>query len=276
MQKQPPDGRGGALFIVSPHLDDAIFGCGMLLATHPASTVCTVFAGQPTPPMQTDWDRAAGFRDSDEALAARLREDDRALAIVGAHAVRLTFLDSQYVAAAPALAPTREAVAAALVRAWRAAPRTPDGTAPILVVPIGLYHSDHLLTASACRLLLREGIVPHAVAYADALYRRIPGTLAAARDALLTEGLALTPFEDMLAHRIGPTFDARAAGVKWRAVRAYRTQLSALGDAHPNDLVEPERYWQLALQPRLTAGRPLARRVRPGRPLRPRTHRGAS
>jgi len=267
MQKQPPDGRGGALFVVSPHLDDAVFGCGMLLATHPGSTVCTVFAGRPTPPMQTDWDRAAGFKDSDEALPARLREDDRALAIVGAHAIRLPFLDSQYVAGAPSRAPTREAVAAALLRAWRAAPRTKAGSAPILVVPLGLYHSDHLIVASACRTLLREGAAPHAVAYADALYRRIAGTIDAARNVLLTEGFALKPFDDTLAGSIGPIGNARAASAKWRAVRAYRTQLSALGDAHPNDLLEPERYWQLARapahhpapQPRLTAGRWLRR-----------------
>ena len=259
MQKQPPDGRGGALFIVSPHLDDAIFGCGMLLATHPASTVCTVFAGRPIQPIQTDWDRAAGFKDSDEALSARLREDDRALAIVGAHSTRLPFLDSQYVAAAPAQAPTREAVAAALVRAWQAAPRTQAGSAPILVVPLGLYHSDHLLVAGACRTLLRDGVVPYAVAYADALYRRIQGTLDTAREGLLTEGFALRPFDGTVAERIGPTRNARAASAKWRAVRAYRTQLSALRDAHPNDLVEPERYWQLAPEPPLTGGRWLRR-----------------
>ncbi|KAB0640285.1 PIG-L family deacetylase, partial [Burkholderia territorii] len=83
--------------VVSPHLDDAVFSCGQLLAQSPGSVVVTVFAGIPAhgtaaPP----WDRRAGFRTADEAMRTRRDEDRRALGTLGAHAVWLDFLDDQY------------------------------------------------------------------------------------------------------------------------------------------------------------------------------------
>ncbi|RQN34014.1 PIG-L family deacetylase [Paraburkholderia tropica] len=61
----------GSLFVVSPHLDDAVFGCATLLAAQPGATVCTVFAGTPRAPQIQPWDEAAGFSDSSEAMRAR-------------------------------------------------------------------------------------------------------------------------------------------------------------------------------------------------------------
>ncbi len=45
--------------VVSPHLDDAVLGCGQLLAAWPGATVVTVFAGKPAvyPTPQREWDR---------------------------------------------------------------------------------------------------------------------------------------------------------------------------------------------------------------------------
>lgn len=233
----PADQRmnANALFVVSPHLDDAVFSCGMLLALHPGSIVCTVFAGTPPVPMSTSWDRNAGFAHSDEALDARVKEDERALAIVGAHGVRLAFLDSQYETPHPIAE-----IAAAIGRAWQ------DGGRPPLVAPLGLYHSDHLRASDACCRLLALGQLPSLFCYEDALYRRVGHSSRERREALARRGFQ--PHADAAA-TLSPLSDARAAGMKWRGARAYRSQLRALADAYPNDLLEPERYWRLAFDP---------------------------
>ena len=80
--------------VISPHLDDAVFSCGRLLAAAPGSIVVTVFAG--IPPRDTPappWDRRAGFDRADEAMHARRDEDRRALARLDARPVWLDFLD---------------------------------------------------------------------------------------------------------------------------------------------------------------------------------------
>lgn len=223
---------GSPLFVVSPHFDDAAFGCGMLLALHPGSTVCTVFAGRPAVPMSTSWDRRAGFAHSDDALDARRREDDRALAILGARGVRLGFLDSQY-----DTPQSKQAIADALLGAWRAAGEPP------VVAPLGLFHSDHRLASDAVCDLLASGALPSALAYEDALYRRIPNEMRARHEALARRGLEL---DAALPAALAPFTGARAAAPKWRSVRAYRSQLRAFNDAYPHDLAEPERYWRLS------------------------------
>ncbi|MDR5780666.1 PIG-L family deacetylase [Caballeronia sp. LZ065] len=91
MQKPPR-----RLLVISPHLDDAVFSCGALLAAGTDALVCTVFAGTPEMPMVTGWDTACGFSDAHQAMEARRAEDIAALEILGARARHLSFLDSQY------------------------------------------------------------------------------------------------------------------------------------------------------------------------------------
>ena len=226
------NGTRAPCFVVSPHLDDAVFSCGMLLATHPESVVCTVFAGEPPGRRETPWDRACGFADSRQAMQTRWNEDRRALEHCGARAVHLRFLDSQY-----APLPAADDVAAAISDAWRR-----SGLAT-LVVPLGLYHSDHLLTGDACCRLLRSGRPGSCIAYEDALYRTRPGIVRNKRDALARAGVTMSSLPD---DALGARSGGAAAAVKRRAVRAYRTQLRAFNDAYPYDLAEPERFWILA------------------------------
>lgn len=216
------------LFVVSPHLDDAVFSCGMLLASRPGSIVCTVFCGEPDPPQHTPWDACAGHRDSSEALRARIAEDERALSLVQAQAVRLPFLDSQY-GATPAV----DELVQALTRAWR------DARSPRFVAPLGLYHSDHVLVGDACRTLVREQGLADAIVYEDALYRTIRGAARERYEALRQEGYAFAPLECTASASLRSPGSASA---KRRAMCAYRSQLRALADAHPYDLAEPERY----------------------------------
>ena len=215
-------------FVVSPHLDDAVFNCGMLLASHPGSIVCTVFCGTPEPPQNTPWDQLAGHSNSSDALRARIAEDERALAIVNARAIRLPFLDSQY-----GETPSIAELLPAMTQAWRL-----TGSARV-VAPVGLYHSDHVLVADACRALVRNQRSSNALFYEDAIYRAIRGVARGRYDAIKREGYVVRPLDESSAAALRRP---GAASAKWRAVRAYRSQLRAFDDAHPHDLIEPERY----------------------------------
>jgi len=54
--------RSGPVAVISPHLDDAVFACGELLAARPGSVVITVLAGRPPRDLPlTPWDAASGF-----------------------------------------------------------------------------------------------------------------------------------------------------------------------------------------------------------------------
>lgn len=237
MQTRPPPLPldDAPCFVVSPHLDDAVFSCGMLLASRPGSLVCTVFCGAPEPPRQTPWDQSAGHSDSTQAMRSRIAEDEQALTILRARALRLPFLDSQY-GATPSVAK----VAQALTAGWQK-----TGALP-LIAPLGLYHSDHLLVGDACRLLASEQHLPGIVLYEDALYRTIPGVARLRREALQRQWYRLGPANELHAGDVSVRHPG-AANAKWRAVHAYRSQLRALNDSHPHDLTEPERYLRLAM-----------------------------
>lgn len=85
----------------APHLDDAVLSVGASLAAAVERglrvVVCTVFAGDPEPPL-TDAARAfhAHCDLEDDAVAIRRTEDLAALAEIGAAAIHLTFADAIY------------------------------------------------------------------------------------------------------------------------------------------------------------------------------------
>lgn len=219
--------------IISPHLDDAVFSCGMLLASRPRTVVCTVFCGEPKQAMRTPWDSSAGHRDSSEAMRARIAEDERALTLLDARAIRLPFLDSQYGAT-----PSTQEIASALADVWRYL------GSPPLVAPLGLHHSDHVLVGEACAMLAQRQHMPALVVYEDAPYRAMRGVSKLRYDTLAARGWRA---ERIVGLGDGALSSPRAgaANAKWRAVHAYRSQLRAFADPHPHDLTEPERYTRL-------------------------------
>lgn len=221
------------LLVVSPHLDDAVFGCGELMLRMPGALCVTVFAGLPRDPgQQTAWDRDAGHACALEAMACRRGEDAAALRLLGAVPHWLPYTDDQYGERTPA---TRADVTSTLVALIDA--HAPD----VIAIPLGLFHRDHLLTheAAAAALRLRPG--GEWLAYEDALYRCIPGLLSERLAALAACGLHAAPWA-----RIGGEPDSP----KRRAVRRYGSQLRALSRAgRPGDvdLFSPECYWHLAV-----------------------------
>jgi LmbE family N-acetylglucosaminyl deacetylase len=84
----------GRTVIVSPHLDDAVFGCGSLIAAHPGATVVTVFAGVPPHgAAASDWDhRRCGFASATRAVTRRREEDRVALSLLEARPAWRDFL----------------------------------------------------------------------------------------------------------------------------------------------------------------------------------------
>lgn len=62
----------GTILIVSPHLDDAVFSCGELMAQHAGAIVVTVFSAAP-PAFNhlTAWDATCGFQTTAQAVASR-------------------------------------------------------------------------------------------------------------------------------------------------------------------------------------------------------------
>src|SRR5262245_17965681 len=230
--------RDRRLAAISPHLDDAVFGSGDAIREHPGASVVTVFAGVPPARGElTPWDVASGFEVGEDAVAARRDEDRAALALLGAVPHWLSFLDSQY-ADLPAAAEVAEAldVALRLIR--------PE----IVVIPLGIWHSDHALAHEAAISLVARHPQLEWMAYEDAIYRRFPGDgVARRRRDLAARGLQLAPMSP----------GRPAAEIKRRSIAGYRSQLRALaapGGPGWEDALEPERHWRLL--PR-SASRPM-------------------
>jgi LmbE family N-acetylglucosaminyl deacetylase len=233
-----PPGILDRVLVVSPHFDDAAMGAGLLLLAHPGATVVTVFAGRPAqyPTEPTEWDALGGFRTGDDVVAVRRREDEAALAVLGADHVWLEFVDHQYLADEERATP--EQMAPALADAIDALQPT------AVVLPLGLANPDHVATHDAGMLVAatRPGLTWFG--YEDAGYKHIPGMLAWRLSKLFQSDFWPTPM-------IVPTVQDHAR--KRAAIECYRSQLGPLNAGHA--LAEridgnvPEQFWMLAPPP---------------------------
>ncbi len=218
----------GRLVVVSPHLDDAVFSCGDLLAGRPGSVVITIFAGQPREyGVLTPWDQACGFRDGEDVVAVRRQEDSNALGLLGATPCWLPFLDSQY----GRNGDIRE-VADRLIAA------VGEAGAGTVAAPLGLFHSDHVAASEASILAGKLTGGTSWYFYEDALYRADANRVQERVEALRQRGFVLEHYQ-------GP---ARASCLKRQAVQSYRSQLHALQLAHAggrDDILRPETYWRV-------------------------------
>lgn len=224
-----PASLGRALFI-SPHLDDAVFACGSLIASLAEPVVATLFAGRPPPGATlTEWDRDSGFRPGDDVIAARREEDRQALAGLAAWPLWLDFRDCQYGGGT-----SREEVANALHSLLM------QGVPNAVFFPLGLFHSDHRLSHEAALTLLDPCTGCAWFAYEDAFYRRIPGLCEERIAHLCQAGRSVRAVDFAVA--------GDAAAKKRKAVTCYASQLRALstpGRPGHADLAAAEGYWQI-------------------------------
>jgi len=217
----------GKVVAFSPHLDDGVLSCGGLLSACRDALVVTVFAGIPPDDLPlTDWDRRCGYGDGPGAMRGRRAEDVQALACLRARGLHLDFLDSQY-GQPPAPARLAFAMRAVLHR------ERPD----TVLVPLGLFHADHLLVQEVAMKLRAEESGLLWLAYEDVPYRRKRGLLQHRLMRLYAQGVSATP----AAFGHVPRARRKAA-----AVAAYASQLRPMGLAGgQGDPVLPERYWRL-------------------------------
>jgi LmbE family N-acetylglucosaminyl deacetylase len=183
------------MVVVSPHLDDGVLSLGAVMASWARGgsrvELLTVLACDPDSDAPGGgWDARAGFATEGESARARREEDRRACAILGVAPIWLPFGSVDYERHGDA-----EAVRAAVENAVR-------GADDVLLPGSPLTHPDHAWLA--------EVLAPVATGrYVELLYAR--------REAGGTGG-----FERV---RSGP----RDRLAKWRAIRAYRSQLPLLG-----------------------------------------------
>lgn len=231
------------MLVVSPHLDDAVFSCGALLSRARKARVVTVFAGAPRDAsLSTDWDRRCGWANAGEAVEGRRREDAKALALLGAVPVWLDFCDSQYGAE-----PSFDDVVLALRNEIESHASEAD---PVLL-PLGLFHSDHRLAHEAGAVAVATARSDGArssstrlYVYEDSPYRSLHALLQRRLVEMAAAGISATPAE-LPGARHGRDSGARVREVKRAAVAAYESQLRAFGDGGYDDVWRPERYWLL-------------------------------
>ncbi len=235
----PLDGELARVVVVSPHLDDAVLGCGTLLAANPGATVVTVFAGNPPAypnPMRT-WDVQGGFAPGDDVMAVRRAEDEAALKILAATAVHLAGVEYTY---NPGDVPTPPEDLVELL-----APALERLEPTLVVAPFGLANPDHDVTHRACMLARdRLGDEVSWWCYEDNGYKHIPGMLAWRVSTLFRRKLWPTP--------VCPAVDP-ADPRKRAAIDCYPSQLPALEEDWQIEAKlaapAPEQFWRLAPPP---------------------------
>jgi LmbE family N-acetylglucosaminyl deacetylase len=226
------------IVVISPHLDDAVLGCGRLLAAHPNATVITVYAGRPPeyPEPMTRWDTISGFVAGDDVLAIRRKEDEGALGELGATPVWLDFVEHQYLERPDWVGADQT------VDTLEAAVRAAQPTA--VLAPFGIANPDHTETHDAARMVRDRIPEPAWFCYEDMGYKHIPGLLAWRVSQLFRAGIWPTPQ--------APTIDHGEA-TKRRAMAHYSSQLKALNadwDLDEKlDAPAPEQLWRLAPPP---------------------------
>jgi LmbE family N-acetylglucosaminyl deacetylase len=254
----PPVLAEAPVLVVQPHPDDAALSAFALLQRRAPTTVLTVFAGSPEPPVSTWWDQRLGFADSSATMRARLHEDDAAMVSLGVDRRRLPLLESTYRDRAPLVLEPLITEA----RAWAAA----AGDRAVVALPVGAGGPLHMLAKLRYHLPLRPplGLPGHGAPHPDHL-----AVTDALMPALAADGTTVCLYEELPYRWVGRG-DARARSLtglaaspltvmdlpvsraqKAAAVAHYRSQLPILFAPRWTARLEQvlprtERYWLLS------------------------------
>lgn len=134
------------MFVVQPHLDDAVLGIGALMRQE-SGLLVSVFAGRPEryPPLKDrPHDDTCGFGRDDDVMGVRRREDIAAVESISWSSLYLGHVDAQYlgVMASDQVRPRREADAFQdeMDAIWSGLAVPPEE----VWCPAGVAHADHL------------------------------------------------------------------------------------------------------------------------------------
>jgi LmbE family N-acetylglucosaminyl deacetylase len=227
------------IVVVSPHLDDAVLGCGLLLDAVPGTTVLTVFTGAPEsyPDPMRPWDVECGFGPGDDVMTARRAEDVEALAVTGSVPVHLGLVEYSY-RPGDAVVPVPEIASALAAELDRINPT-------LVLIPFGLANPDHgAVHEAALAVRAADGGAREWWCYEEAGYKHIPGMLAWRVAGLFRSEIWPTPV-------VPPSVKATAVARKAEALACYRSQVRALDldwDLPAKGTV-PEQYWRLSPPP---------------------------
>jgi LmbE family N-acetylglucosaminyl deacetylase len=216
----------GPVVVLSPHLDDAVLSAWSVLTGPAEVIVVNVFAGVPPDGPPPRWDRMLRATDSRDLVRARIAEDEEALALAGRTPVNLDFLDAQYRSGDPGPGAVETALADLI----------PQAAALHAPAAIG-GHRDHELARELALGLGDRDAVPVSL-YADLPYAArfgwpawVTGEEPDERlDPEVDWELALEA-APVARERLVPAvtrLDESAVARKREAVRAYRTQFTAL------------------------------------------------
>lgn len=209
--------------LISPHFDDAVLSAGQYMADRPDCEVVTVFAGVPNVPdaIRTPYDLKCGFDNARNAVGARIRENDEALALLEATVINLEFPDSQY---------NQKVFIDDIV--FRLQEIVDKNDYELILGPIGLGHPDHILVTDA---ILRLQTNLPIYLWEDLPLRVVEPERVWNRLALLGLGSI-----DKL-WQTGTTGDKMAKKV--RAMLCYKSQIHT-GILDPYVMYVPERFWK--------------------------------
>jgi LmbE family N-acetylglucosaminyl deacetylase len=240
--------RGGGTFgcvssgvgAVSPHLDDLALSCAGILAAHSDSSLVTALAGGPAgvDPV-TGWESLSGeFRPGDDIVGARRAEDSQASAMFSSECHHLDHWDHQYRNATYGYRGSTDP--SELIRAVTVdlATLVDRSVLDTWIIPLGLSHPDHEITAAACLALVDQFPEIDWLVYEElpyAIYQ--PEVVVGAIADLQAKGFDLRPAD------IGGIPDRQR---KRRVVNCYRSQLKPLGDAIDDAVSAPEQVHRLS------------------------------
>lgn len=214
------------VLLVSPHFDDAVLSAGQFMSERPDTDVVTIYAGIPLSPdkILTPYDKKCGFDSARNAVGARTRENDRALALLDANPINLEFPDSQY-----------ETHIANKVYDYEIAEelqKIVDAKKyEFIMAPLGLGHPDHLKVTDAVMKLKTDRTI---YLWEDLPIRVIEPHIVPPR--LEKYGLTLDKLWNT-----GITNEKIAK--KIRALSCYTSQINT-GILDPYVMYVPERFWK--------------------------------
>jgi LmbE family N-acetylglucosaminyl deacetylase len=220
------------ILAISPHLDDAVLSAGARLHDLAADghevVVLTLFAGFPPPPYSPlALELHALWGVGEDPIGARRREDEAALAQLGATARHAGFLDAVYRPGRSRWQATDESADAAFRPKLALAIRDALAPAPDLVLTAAGIggHIDHVLTRDTVLTECRDAAVP------VELWQDLPYAGTTSAVPRLAPGVRLAAGRPVVASE--PAWRAKTA-----AVRCYTSQLGMLWPEHP-DIARP-------------------------------------